>query len=334
MSRDIRVLVADDSPLVRELLAGVLAEKPGFRLVGTASNGDEAAEMTAKLRPDVITMDLQMPGSDGFAGIARIMADTPTPILVLSVNREEVRSFRALSLGALDLMEKPDPSSYGAFAEDLTRRLRLLATVPVIRHPRGRKVSGPPVAWQGRARLVVIGASLGGPKAVASILRSIPPSFPAPILLVQHIANGFTGSFARWLRQETRLQVREAEDGDPLVAGTVFVAPSDRHLIAERSAVHLDDAPPENGFRPSVSRLFASAARSHGDRVCAVLLTGMGKDGADGMAALRGVGAMTIAQDEATSAVFGMPRAAIELDAVRQVLPLARIPEALELAVS
>src|SRR5690625_2918445 len=139
MSRDIRVLVADDSSLVRELLAGVLSQEAGFELVGTAANGDEAAEVTARLRPDVITMDLQMPGSAGVAGIARIMAEAPSPILVLSANREEVRGFRALSLGALDLMEKPDLSAFDFFAGDLARRLRLLATVPVIRHPRGRK---------------------------------------------------------------------------------------------------------------------------------------------------------------------------------------------------
>ncbi len=277
-------------------------------------------------------MDLNMPDADGFSGIARIMAETPTPILVLTANREEAVGFRALSLGALDILEKPqattDLEDYGRL---LRSRLRLLAGVKVIRHVRGlrERIASPP-RRAARADLVVIGASLGGPRALATLLRGLAPAFPAPVAIVQHIADGFTEGLAAWLAAETRLDVHEARDGEALAPGRVVLAPTGRHLVVvEDGLVRLSDAPAVDTFKPSVTPLLLSAARVYGTRVCGVILTGMGRDGAEGLKAIKDAGGPTLAQDEATSAVFGMPRAAIELGAVDRVLPLEEIPRAL-----
>ncbi len=329
--KPVRVVVADDSELFRELLARIIAAEPGFEVVASAANGNEAAAQVRRLRPDVVTMDLNMPDADGFSGIARIMADTPTPILVLTVSREEAVGFRALSLGALDILEKPSPASsldeYGAL---LRSRLRLLAGVRVIRHLRGLRQRPAAEPRPGaRSELVVVGASLGGPRALAALLRGLSPEFPAPILVVQHIADGFTEGLAAWLDSETPLRVREARDGDPLRPGQVLLAPTGRHLVVEAGAAHLSDAPAVDTFRPSVTPLFVSAAEAYAGRACGVVLTGMGRDGAEGVRRLKKAGGHVIAQDEGTSAVFGMPRAAIETGSVDQVLPLDEIPHAL-----
>jgi two-component system chemotaxis response regulator CheB len=329
--RPIRVLVADDSELFRELLARVIAAEPGFEVVAVAADGNAAAAAARARRPDVITMDLNMPAADGFSGIARIMAETPTPILVLTADRSEAVGFRALSLGALDILEKPQATSdleeYGRL---LRTRLRLLTGVKVIRHVRGLRERAPSARRPtGRADLVVVGASLGGPRALATLLRGLPATFPAPIAVVQHIADGFTEGLASWLSSESRLDVREAADGDLLRPGRVLVAPTGRHLLVADGVARLSDAPPVDTFKPSVNPLFVSAARSHGARACGVILTGMGRDGAEGLRAIKDAGGPTLAQDEATSAVFGMPRAAIELGAVDRVLPLEEIARSL-----
>ena len=332
VTRPIRVLVADDSALFRDLLSTLIGAQPGFRVVAVAANGDDAAAQARRHRPDVITMDLSMPDSDGFAGIATIMAEVPTPILVLTANRAERVGFKALALGALDILEKPgaaeDLAAYGAV---LRHKLRLLAGVPVIRHVRGlqrTRFAGPD--RRARAELVAIGASLGGPHALATILKALPLTFPAPVVVVQHIADGFTEGLADWLSAEGPLPVRVAKDGDPLQAGRVLLAPSGSHLLVEEREVRLSGGAPVDTFRPSVTPLFESAARSFGARTCGVLLTGMGRDGAAGLLTLRATGATTVAQDEATSAVFGMPRAAIELGAVDRILPLEEIARTLE----
>ncbi len=330
--RPIRVLLADDSDLFRELLARVVTADPAFEVVASAADGNEAARLVRALKPDVVTMDINMPDADGFSGIARIMAETPTPILVLTVSPEETVGFRALSLGALDILEKPradaDLEEYGA---TLRSRLRLLAGVRVIRHLRGlraqRHAAGRPA---GHSDVVVVGASLGGPRALASLLRGLPAGFPAPMLVVQHIADGFTEGLANWLDQESELTVRTARDGDPLRPGLVLLAPTGHHLVVSRGHARLSDAPAVDSFRPSVTPLFVSAAETYGARACGVILTGMGRDGAEGLRALKRAGGHTIAQDEASSAVFGMPRAAIETGAVDRVLPLEEIPRALQ----
>jgi two-component system chemotaxis response regulator CheB len=202
--------------------------------------------------------------------------------------------------------------------------------VRVIRHPWGlREHSSLSPRAAGPVELVVVGASLGGPRALATILGRLPASFPAPLAVVQHIAEGFTEGLARWLDQETELEVAEARDGEPLRSGRVLLAPSGRHLLVGEGAVHLSDAPPLETFRPSVTPLFTSAAASYGRRACGVLLTGMGRDGALGLKAIQQAGGTALVQDEATSVVFGMPRAAIELGAADRVLPLDEIARAL-----
>lgn len=327
----VRVLVADDSPLFREALRQLVEADPDFELVGVAANGEEAAAVARTRRPDVITMDLHMPDADGFSGIARIMAETPTPILVLAADPSESSGFQALSLGALDILAKPSPDQdLGTYGSLLRMRLRLLAGVKVIRHPRGLRSRGragahPPTA---RRSLLVVGASLGGPRALAQIFRALPADLPVPVAVVQHIADGFADGLATWLDLESPLEVRTAVDGDALVPGRVLIAPGGRHLEVEEGRVRLRDGPPIETFRPSVNPLFASAARSYGPRACGLLLTGMGRDGADGLKALRDAGGYTMAQDEASCAVFGMPRAAIEAGAVDRVLALDDIPRA------
>jgi two-component system chemotaxis response regulator CheB len=328
----IRVLVADDSALFREALKGLILAEGGFQVVATAADGDQAAEAARRLRPDVVTMDLHMPDADGFSGIARIMAETPTPILVLAASPSESAGFKALSLGALDILGKPGPgedlSRYGGL---LRSRLRLLAGVKVIRHPRGLRARSRAAARVpvGKREIVVVGASLGGPRALAQILGALPAALPVPVAVVQHIADGFAEGLAAWLDQETELEVRSASDRDVLKPGRVLIAPSGRHLVVADGYVRLTDDPPVETFRPSVNPLFASAARVYGPRACGVLLTGMGRDGAEGLRAMRDAGAFTLAQDEASSAVFGMARAAIEAGAVDRVLPLDEIAAAL-----
>jgi two-component system, chemotaxis family, protein-glutamate methylesterase/glutaminase len=330
--RPVRVLVADDSEMFREALTRIIEADPGFEVVATAGDGNAAAAKAHELRPDVITMDLEMPDADGFSGIARVMAETPTPILVLTANPEETVGFRALSLGALDILEKPGPRvDLDRYGQLLRSRLRLLAGVRVIRHPRGLRSGGAQARGRAERRreLIVVGASLGGPRALAALLHALPPDFPAPIAVVQHIADGFADGLASWLAQESRLSVATAADHEPLRPGRVLIAPSGKHLVVAEGHVRLSDALPIDSFKPSVTPLFTSAARVYGPRACGVLLTGMGRDGASGLKELRDAGGHTLAQDEATSAVFGMARAAIDLGAVDRVLPLDEIPRAL-----
>ncbi|HET7824221.1 MAG TPA: CheB methylesterase domain-containing protein, partial [Anaeromyxobacter sp.] len=229
------------------------------------------------------------------------------------------------------ILEKPQAATdLDQYGQLLRSRLRLLAGVKVIRHLRGlREHRISPHPSTARPELVAIGASLGGPRALAAILRALPASFPVPIAVVQHIADGFTEGLATWLATETRLDVREARDGDRLRPGLVVLAPTGRHLLVGEGVARLSDAAPLDGFKPSVTPLLASAAHAYGARACGVILTGMGRDGAAGLRAIKDAGGPTLAQDEATSAVFGMPRAAIELGAVDRVLPLEAIPRAL-----
>jgi two-component system chemotaxis response regulator CheB len=325
--------VADDSELFREVLSRVIGADPGFEVVAVAADGNAATRLTRELKPDVITMDLNMPDADGFSGIARIMAETPTPIMVLTGNKAEVVGFKALSLGALDILEKPEANAdLEAYGSEIRSRLRLLSGVKVIRHLRGlreRKLPPPPPKMERRADLVVIGASLGGPRALATLLRGLPPAFPVGIAVVQHIADGFTEGLARWLTQECPLRVREAADGDLLLPGHVLLAPSGHHLLVGEGRVRLSDGPAIDTFRPSVTPLFVSAAKAYGARACGVILTGMGQDGAAGLKVLHDAGGATLAQDEHSSAVFGMAKAAIDLGAVDRVLALEDIPRTL-----
>ena len=327
----IRVLVVDDSEIFRRLVVATLSGSE-FIVVGEASDGAEAARQCAHLKPDVISLDLTMGRVDGFAAIREIMAFTPTPILVLSSLTSDQGAFRALEYGALDVMGKPDGAheNLEAFGKELRSRLRLLAGVKVITHVRGKKTHRPPLRSITHIPVVGIGASLGGPRALSQVLRGLPKSFPAPICVVQHISAGFTAGLATWLAAECELIVKEAKQGDVVEPGRVFVAPSGAHLtVGDNDRIVLDHGPPLDGFKPSVTTLFSSMARTYGSRAIGVILTGMGRDGAVGLRELRGAGGRTIAQDEASCVVYGMPRAASESGAVEKTLPLEEIPSAL-----
>lgn len=333
----IKVLLADDSPLVRQVLADMLHETPDILVIGCACNGQEAAAMTLSLQPDLVVMDLMMPVMNGIEAIEEIMAGTPTPVLVLSgaVDRTEMDcAFNAIKRGALDVMEKPaleTPEAMEAFAARLVDKVRLLSGIRVIRHPR-RKPKHPkpePILMQGPPpNLLAIGASTGGPRAVMTLLKSLPKGFPATVFVVQHIAEGFAEGFATWLNRECALPVRLAVDGAAFGAGEALVAPDGSHMTVSDGRIRLVDEAPVNCCRPSIDVFFTSLAQQPCDRVVSLLLTGMGKDGAQGLLRIKERGGMTLVQDEVSCVVFGMPKAAISLDAAKQVLPLDRMPAA------
>lgn len=332
----IRVLIADDSLLVRTILRDLLLREGDIQVVAEVQDGRQAVDETQRLRPDLVIMDIVMPVMDGLDAVIEIMATCPTPILVLSGNidpQDSRNAFNAIRHGALDVMEKPQGvinEGYAHLRADLIERVRALARVRVMHHFR-RKQQLPaapiPVISAQPRRILAVGASTGGPKVVMRLMKELPPRLDIRILIVQHIAEGFATGFAEWLARESSYRVRVAGDGDPLERGLALVAPTGRHLELRGERVLLTDSPPLNCCRPAVDAMFLSLAQSGlAPQVAAVLLTGMGRDGADGMAVLRRQGALTIAQDEASSAVFGMPKAAIDLGAAVQTLAIGDIP--------
>jgi two-component system chemotaxis response regulator CheB len=342
MSR-LRALVVDDSPTVRHRIAEVLGAQADFEVVGRAEDGKQAIELCLALRPDVITLDMAMPGMSGLSATEYIMAYCPTPILIVSssTNRGELfKMYEALAAGAVDVLEKPDGAAADLDWElKLVGTLRLIARIKVITHLRartGRAAAGsPPIlaprvpdGWTFRA--IFMGASTGGPGAVREILMGLPPDFPLPIVLVLHIGKSFSSALADWLDTESPIKVAFATHGQALPgpeAGSarVLLAPPDRHLVLRGGRLWLEDTPELHSCRPSVDRLFASAAEELGHQAAGILLTGMGRDGAEGLLAMRGAGALTAAQDEATSVVYGMPREALAMGAVDRGLPLGEI---------
>lgn len=334
----IRVLIAEDSAVTREYLTWVLGEDPDLEVVGAARNGEEAVELTERLRPDVIVMDVHMPVLDGFDAARQIMERVPTPIVMATASSSSAETrgaFHALEAGALILLNKPpapwDPDHEKA-ARELLRTVKLMAEVKVVRRWAAAGIVGPAPRFEGMGtpRVVAIGASTGGPQVLSSILAGLPGALSVPVLLVQHISDGFIGGFAEWLATRTTMAVVVAEHGDELCPGTVYVAGGGRHMTLSRQRrIALEADPPVHGFRPSISRLFESVAQAYGREAVGVLLTGMGRDGADGLRRLRDAGALTIAQDAATSVIFGMPGEAVRLDAAVDVLSPASIAEAL-----
>jgi two-component system chemotaxis response regulator CheB len=295
-------------------------------------------DLAKKLRPNLITMDVHMPVMDGFAATKEIMVQAPTPIVIVSSSssgRDVEMSLNALRAGALTVVAKPhDPRSpaFNGRQEQFLSTVKAMADVKVVRRwaraapaaAVASPVTGAAERWPGP--VVAIAASTGGPAALQRILNELPPAFLAPVLVVQHIAQGFATGLADWLAASCPLQVKTAVHGEPLASRTVFVAPDDRHLGLEGSQrVSVLATPPVGGFRPSATLLFESVARHSGSRVAAVILTGMGSDGVVGLAAVRARGGQVIAQDEATSVVHGMPRAAVEAGVVDTVLPLEAI---------
>ena len=345
----IRVLVVEDSLTVRKRIVEVLGADPGLEVVGEAGDGKTGIELCARFRPDVITLDMMLPVMSGLAATEYIMAYCPTPIVIVSAstNRGELfRTYDALAAGAVDVLEKPTgDESDEAWEQKLVSTVKMISRIKVITHLRGKmrlaRRDPEPLSADGggthggNRRLIAIGASTGGPSAVLDILRGLPGSFPLPILLVIHIGRPFAAALAEWLDGESPLHVAYARDGELLPEpgqGRVVMAPPDCHLTVDRGKVRLTGDPARHSCKPSVDVLFESVATEFGDRCAACLLTGMGRDGAAGLLAIRRAGGLTLAQDESSSVVFGMPREAILLGAAERVLSIEQFAPALIMA--
>jgi two-component system chemotaxis response regulator CheB len=332
----IRVLLVDDSPSVRAVLRRFLGRTEDLEVVGEAEDGEQAVAAVLATEPHLVLMDLQMPVMDGFAAIEQIMALRPTPIVVLSsrANRNGMQTaFEAMRRGAVEVLPKPEnTASWEQLAVSLPETVRAAAAA----RARPRRRRRPDIARQLPAglavpRWVAIGASTGGPAAIRELFDEIPAGVPAGFAIVQHIAAGFELGFADWLNKELPLDVRLARDGERLRPGTVRIAPGGSHLVLEPDGVLRLDAgsPARRGHRPSVDELFLSCAEACPREVAGVLLTGMGSDGVEGLAALRRAGGLTLVQDEASSVVFGMPRVAFERGAADVALPPRDLARAL-----
>lgn len=329
----IRVLVVEDSLTVRRFLCDALARDPGLEIVGEAEDGKRAIELCQELRPDVVTLDMMLPVMTGMAATEYIMAYCPTPILVVSAstNRGEVfRTYDALAAGAVDVLEKPTGTEDDTeWARKLVDAVKLAAKIRVITHPRARlRAMSPREAVPGPARrssIVAIGTSTGGPAALVQVLAALPPDYPIPLVGVIHLAELFAAAFAEWLDGQTKHRVRYARDGEPVGTNGLVLAPADRHLAIVGGRFRLTMDPPRHSCRPSVDTLFESIAAEYGASATACLLTGMGRDGARGLLEIRRRGGFTMAQDEESSVVYGMPREAVEIGAVDRVLPLDEI---------
>jgi two-component system chemotaxis response regulator CheB len=355
MASPIRVLVVDDSPLFVETIQGILDEDPEIQVVGVANDGRQAVEEALRLRPDVITIDVHMPVMDGLEAISEIMASCPTPILVVTSDPGADGSelhFEAIGRGALDVLPKPTVwKGTAPEQEALREHVKLLAGVAVVqrakKRPSRESISqriarallkavtrlGPdraPAPIHGH--LLGFAASTGGPSALALILEELPVDFPATILVVQHIFDGFADSLASWLDGKTSLKVCVAENGASITPGTVLVAPDGWHLTVVPSdgaagRVALTSGSPSDPHRPSGNQLFESMAAVYGRAAIGVILTGMGDDGVAGLEAIRKAGGVTLAQDEGSSVVYGMPRLADERGAAQQVVPLSEMAD-------
>ena len=343
----VRVLVVEDSVTVRRHLCEALASDPDIQVVAEAGDGKEAIHLCETLRPDVVTMDMMLPVMTGLGATEYIMAHCPTPILIVSssTNRGEIfKTYEALAAGAVDVLEKPTGNEpAGGWERRLIGTVKLVSRVRTVTHVRARlgslgqaRVARPvwPATQQdspGTYRVVAIGASTGGPSAVLEILRALPANFALPLLLVLHINEPFAAAFAEWLDGQTGLRVSYAVDGQLLAsaAGRVVMAPPDVHLVVRNGRLRLTRDPERHSCRPAIDALFESLAVDCGASVAACLLTGMGRDGAAGLLEIRRAGGLTIAQDELTSVVYGMPREAVLVGAAQRVLPLAEIGPAI-----
>ena len=333
----IRVLVAEDSPVIRDFLVYVLNSDKNISVVATASNGESAIEAVEKYRPDAVTMDIHMPKMNGLEATRRIMETFPTPILVVSgsyIDKEVSNTFRALEMGAMAFLERPQGfghADYQKTTEELIQMVKLISEIKPIR--RWPKIEAPLILSKETERTpqpdfiqaVAIGGSTGAPTIIQTILSMLPKDFPAPILIVQHIAAGFTQGFADWLANSTKLSVSIATNRELLLPGRVYIAPDDIHLTVTDNRIALINGEKENGSRPSVSCLFRSVAKMFGKNSIGVLLTGMGKDGAEELKLLKTAGALTLVQDKDSSVVYGMPGEAVKLNASTYVLSPEKI---------
>jgi len=342
----INVLIVEDSPVVRQFLVHILGSDPEITVVGVAHNGEEAVEAVQAKRPDVVTMDIHMPKLNGFDATRRIMEMNPVPIVIVSgssTGEELATTFHALESGALAVVRRPSGVAHPdheTSARELVQTVKLMSEVKVVRRWRTRPrpagaVEQPPPKPSGTSeiiQLVALGASTGGPIALQTILSRLPRGFPVPLVVVQHMAEGFVRGFADWLGQTTPLPVRVPGNGEWMEPGHVYIAPDGFHtLVRSDLRIVLRKDEPENGLRPSVAPLFRSAAEAFGPKAIGILLTGMGTDGAAELKLMSDAGAVTFVQDKESSIVHGMPGEAIRLGAATHILPPEKISDALVL---
>ncbi|HEY65983.1 MAG TPA: chemotaxis response regulator protein-glutamate methylesterase [Caldilineae bacterium] len=343
MERVIRVLVVDDSAYVRKVVSQMLMRSPFIEVVGTARDGKEALEKVEELQPDVVTLDLIMPGMDGVAFLREQMARRPIPVVIVSIASESGDlAMQALDLGALDFVQKPTALATEKIfdiSDELIEKVKTAAQVPLARL-RTLSMNGRPqplarvAEAQGLVDVVVIGASTGGPQALRHLIPQLPADLPVPIALVLHMPVGYTALFAQRLDELSHLHVVEAKEGDELVAGKAYLAPAGRHLTFLRRSdgkvvAHLDARPFDTSHRPSVDVLFQSAAQMYHERVLGVVMTGMGSDGLQGAAWIKAQGGLIFTEAEETCAVYGMPRVVVEAGLSDKIVPLDRMAEAI-----
>jgi len=346
--RKIRVLVVDDSAVMRKLISSLLTHDPEIEVVATAIDGSFAINKVDQLRPDVVTLDVDMPRVDGLTALREIVAKHTVPVVMLSslTARGARLALQALELGAIDFVCKPKAAAQiGEVAEELILKIKTAARLrnSARKAPNGtgsltggltgaltgllsRNPIARPLPGRAPVRLIAIGASSGGPNALRQLLPKLPADFPVPIVLVQHLPESFTGMFAKWLDERCQIKVIEASEGVVVMPGSAIVAPGNAHLKVRKRPlgveVVIENSQPVNGHMPSVDVLFQSVAKEYGENGAAVLMTGMGSDGAEGIGEIRRAGGHTIAQDKESCMIFGMPRVAINKGYIDQVLPL------------
>lgn len=343
--RPVRVLVVDDSLLIRKALARALAEDPAIQVVGMAKDAYEARELIKQHEPDVITLDVEMPGMNGLTFLRNLMRLHPMPVVMVSTHTTQgaQATLEALELGAFDVVAKPTSGgglNVQDYVQEIILKVKAAARAPVRRLAQqrlsggmgGRPLTASSAKLADASRVIAIGASTGGTEAVRIVLEGLPPEIPG-VVITQHIPGSFSATFADRLNQASRLTVKEAEDGDIIKPGHAYVAPGTQHLLVVKSGgvmrCILSDAPPVSKHKPSVDVLFDSVAKACGDKAVGVLMTGMGKDGAEGLLHMRQAGAVTLIQDERTSVVWGMPGEAYRLGAAERVVPLPKMAEAI-----
>jgi two-component system chemotaxis response regulator CheB len=335
--RQIRVLVVDDSPTVCDVVTRLLSSDEDIVVVDTATDGKAAVDKVKRLHPDIVTMDIEMPGMNGFDAIEHIMAFNPVPIVVLTASmwgRGQGYAYQALELGAVAVL--PKPRNLMDLNQKFVDEVKILSRASVITHVRGklktnrhaRATVQPRRSSDNRA--VGIVCSTGGPNALRSVLGGLPADIPAGIVVVQHISEGFDKELTHWLSELCAIEVTEVGHGELIRPGVAYICPAGRHtVIRENETLALDDSPPLECFRPSGDLMLSSMSRVYGTNTVGVILTGMGRDGAMGMKSIRDARGRTIAQDEQTSLIFGMPRAAIELGVIDRIEPLGLISDAI-----
>ena len=347
MNNKIRVLVVDDSALMRLMISDILNSDKEIEVVATARDGEDGIIKVTELRPDVVTLDIEMPRLDGLHALGYIMSEIPTPVVMISAFTQKgaEATFRALEYGAVDFVSKPSGPISGdirTVGEELVAKVKVAATVDInkLKFIQPKKISGRHLKVKPKeivpdGKLIAIGASTGGPRALEEILPRLDPDIHAGLLIVQHMPRGFTETFAARLNRKSKIDIKQGESGDRIEEGKALIAPADYHMTVKREifgekmagAISLNQEPPVYGLRPTVDAMMLSTAKVYGNRAVGVILTGMGIDGAKGMKAIKDNKGRTIAQDKDTCVVYGMPKAAVKERAVDKVVPLDKIAE-------